>query len=455
MKFHIETLNASFPKGLFEADGTTSAECFIDGKKGFATYNAQTGEVVIKNYDVTGNTLKLTIDAQSLDTKLAQIVLNNGAFDYDGKIAVTGGHITITPSSTTLPPSSFEMAMSYDLSSFDITKFSGEVDYNLDEISFDNVQLNDLPDFLTDPKTNINIANPQLYLSLKNSCAQYGLGGKTGLSVTPYRDGSTTETLVMDEQIVIRASEGEGPMAFAISPEGNDLDPIPAYANAQKLLFSDFGKVLAGNGIPQEIAVDFTGAMVDGAANKFPLLLPGQSVEQYGIDAITGDYEFRAPLALANGSHIYYSGTEEDWDSEELEDLHISYLQLTADATSNLPVDVNFSAKLVNANGDKIGECEEIKLPAGAQNQPITLLIKPGNGKEDLTGINGVYYYVEVISGADEDANISQIPPLSPEQTIKLNNLKATIDGYYLYVDDEYSNFYPDAKDNNKKSARK
>lgn len=421
---YIEDLQIQFPKSL-EMKANTPAQASI------GTYDSKTGIATIDKADIEGNSITLTIEAKLIDLLEAGATLSDGSIDYTGDINVLSGKLYLEPEANVIPPEEFQMDVDYDLSSFDISSFSGTVDYDIEDLAFDDVELNNLPDFLSQDETSLRIANPQLYISIYNTCAEYGLKGFTGFEITPMRGNVASSTLVLPAEINVGDNNGVGPYKYAISPEGSALTPIGGYENAEKLAFPGLSDVLYGEGLPSTLKVEFSNPHMNGTTKNFPLSRAGSPEN---IEGVHGEYEFRAPLALADGSVIAYSGTEEDWDSEALEDLHIGKLELTALATSDVPLNVELSARLIDKNGRHIGVCDETILEANAKDQEFTLTIRPAEVQEELTGINGIYYSVKAIAPEGAD-NPSDVTPLSPEQTIQLNNIRAKINGYYLHLD--------------------
>ena len=420
-EFELKNVKINFPKGLYMADGSAA-------KASIGTYDPESGDVTISSYKASDGKVDLTVTAQLLNLKEIGIELKDKHFFFDGKISVNSGTLSLTPGRlTTNFPSEFDVDINYNLSSFDITTFTGRIDYKIDGLKFDDAMLNDIPDFLAQSETRIRLANPQLYLGITNSCAEYKLGGVTGLELTPYRNNEPGQTLVMNEDIRVGYNKGEGPYQFAISPEGNNLTPVAEYADATKLLFSDLGKVLYGDGLPQKLSVAFPDPHVDGMATKFPL---GQK-----LAAIKGNYLFRAPRALADGSQIVYSGTEDKWASDDLNDLYVKRLEVTADVTSTVPLEVQLSAQILNEKGDHMGKCEATTLPAMAENHPISITIIPDAGFDYIQNIDGIFYKAWAISKEDP-SNPSDVPALSPEQTLRLDNIRVKVSGKYLHIDD-------------------
>lgn len=443
-KLHIENLTVKFPAGLYDKDGKNPVPVILTpGISGSVEYVASTGILTINNIDLPGNSLELRLAAEIIDTEAADIVLANGTFDYNGEITVLkGSTFQFTPRAGVIPADRYEMTTTYSLSDFDILGFTGGINYTLDDVSFDDVELTDLPDFLNQDGTNISLVSPQLYLALNNSCSKYNLGGESGLTITSYRNGIPGTPLHMNEDMDINAANVE--TQFAISPQGRDL-AIPAsvskdYSNikdANKLLFSDFGSVLEGDGIPQQIAVDFTGARVFGVARTFPLLLESQNPDIYGLDGLSGKYRFRAPLQLGANSRILYSSTTKEWDSEALQDLHINSLKLKSNVSSNVPVNVKLGILVYDNHGFVVGKSEEdIDVAAMSQDNMVDFVILPVNNSGaidtngEITGIDKIKYTVTAFTEGSASSE-----PLNPDQTLTLSQIRATIDGYYLYTD--------------------
>lgn len=422
----LKDVRLRFPEGL-------SMKVGKDANSSIGEYDSESGVLTIPEFTTEDSRIPLVVTAEIIDTGKAGVKLENNKFDYDGTIDVIGGEIDMElKEGITDVPQDFDVTAEYDFSSFVIDTFSGEIDYELEGLEVEKARLEDLPDFLTQDETRIRLANPQLYLSIYNSCAEYDLGGVTGLSITPIRGMDKSKSLAMESQIVVGIDKGTGPYKYAISPEGKGLDPIDGYSDAERLPFSTLGDVLYGEGLPDEVEVDFTDPRIDGTASGFPLRVSGEPESEWNIPSIKGEYTFRAPLALADGSQIVYSGTEDGWDSEELRDLYVSVLEVTADVTSTVPLEVKLSASLVDTAGSHLGKCEAASLPAMARSYPIAITITPDAGQDFISDIDGIFYKAWAISTASGD-----VPPLSPDQTLRLDNIRVKVSGKYVKLDDD------------------
>lgn len=434
-EIRLSDVSIEFPEGLAMKDGR-HAQALVNSQASIATYNPSDGIVTINDYTMKSRTLRLTLEAQVINVHEVGAILSNGHFKYDGHITVLGGKMEMKPKAGHIPSERFMVATDYELSSFEIENFSGTVDYDIEGLSFDAIDLNSMPDFLSKPGTAIRLADPQLYISFNNTCAPYGLGGLTSLDVTSYRDGNVTQNLVMEDAIVVGSNDGIGPYKFAISPQGDKLQiNNPEYIGATKLMFSKFGDVLySPEGIPTSVDVEFATPMVLGKAKKFPLKITGEPEDKWKIDPVHGSYQFRAPLALENDSKIYYSDTQEDFDTDILDDLYVNRMVVEASALSEIPLDVALSAKLYDKDKNAIGFCRPVTIPYGEQTDfklEVTAYPDPENPEPDkfMERIDGIEYSVTAISN-DENA-----VSLSPQQTITLDNFKIRVNGKYVSLD--------------------
>lgn len=431
-----------FPKNLkvYGPDGTS----LINATSNIGNYNASTGELTISEYTSYTAETTLYIDANYID--MGRLENINNAFDYENTIQLKSGEISFISNNPSSMPGRFDFYAYYDLPAFDIDYFTGKINYEIEGLSFDPVNLDDMPDILNNEGTRVRIANPQLYFNLVNTCAPYDLGGDMQLELLASRPTGDIPYL-LPENIVV--NDGEEDAKFAISPEGENLKSMAEgydAANGTKMLkFTELSDLLYGNdekgyGIPSAIDVNFINPTMKGVAKRFPLEragVPGSGI----IQPITGSYLFKAPLAPADGSVIVYSGDNDSWDSDFFKDLRISSLTVTTTASSELPLDVNLSAHLINSRHEHIGICEMSQLlKANASNEDITITILPSAGQEYITDIIGIYY--EAIATQNTAyPSPADVPIISPDMTIKLENLRGRVDGEYVTtLDDDDDN---------------
>lgn len=439
-----------FPKG-FRSYNDASGNSLKSAVCNIGTYDAATGKLRITDYRTTDARTALTLTANVVETDGTPVLGNE--FDFTRSIRLEQGNITISTDNAAAFPPTFDFYAYYDLPGFEIDYFSGKIDYDIEGLAFDPVELNDMPEILTGDGTRVRIANPQLYLSLENTCAPYDLGGNIGLKLTANRPTGSID-YDLPEDIVVTPARSVS--KFAISPEGDNLKPIAGYTAADGtdfIRFDELSDVLYGSeakgyGIPSTVDVDFINPVITGTARRFPLRPLGNSTEGT-INAVNGNYIFKAPLALADGSVIVYNAQEDDWDSSDLRALEVTLLEVTADASSDLPLDVMLTAHLLDRKGNRIGRCETPNpLKANADGEKISIIITPTDSEGVMTDIDGIYYEATASQNNAYDAP-SDVPALSPEMKIQLKNLKLKVNGRYVKDlddddDDDSDNGYYD-----------
>lgn len=392
-----------------------------------STLGTLTGNVVtITNQVVTGGVLAFEVTSDQVLIKDGEGDVVGGVLKYEKEIVVKSGQLELTPSGTNLA-SEFTLETDYVLNEFEVNKFSGAIDKPIEDLTIDPINLDNLPDFLTQSGTNLVLSNPQLYLELNNPVAPYNLVAHTEMAFTQVRNGRPVdESIVLPGGLTISDNLPAGAVyKFALSPEGADLTPIAGFENAEKLSYPGLRDVLAGDGLPESLNVTLEPANVYGNnVEDFPL--------DGSIGGVTGNYIFRAPLALEPGTEIYKSGTEDDWSSEDLDRLYVTEVVLNATVTSEVPLGVKLGAHILNTAGQKVGKVvEEAYVPANCTDEQVEIKIVAENGTE-INNIDGITYdAVCLVTKDDKEAGKT----LAPSQSITLKNVRATVTGRYLYED--------------------
>ena len=330
--------------------------------------------------------------------------VENGQLSVAGTVGILGGNLKVNVSNVTLP-SSLDITARYTVSGFKLASFSGKIDYNMDAIHIDPISLNDLPDFLDSPETNLIIANPQILVSIKNPVGKW-LNGKGRIVLkSNFKNGQAVD--YPSDEFTLTGNESD----FAFCTPKTDYTYVK---------FDGLGHVLSNGqaGLPSSIEVNIDDINFAGDVEDFPL---------GDLGSAEGNYEFNAPLGFGNGSIVVYETTEADWGSEDLEKVCVNKIHLNAKCTTNLPVAIKLSVVPVDKNGKEIAVKENSGLfdvPAMADNKDIALLIESINGSP-ITNFDGVKFKAIV---SQDSGNTEAI---GPDLQILLKDLKVTVDGYY------------------------
>lgn len=421
-KISFSNVKLKLPQGLYMADGKTAARLNLgsyDPISGIATLNET---VETNGYS---NKIEVILEAGMLNAKVADINIVNHAIDYHGQAGLLkGGHISLTPNLEHITlPTSFDLSTDYSITSFDVATISGEVDYNIKGIEIDPIELTDLPDFLNDPETDITLVNPQIYLGAKNTTADYhtGLSGRIALD-SKFSNG---EKQAVSPPFTIGWENGPVDYNIAMATDIKNLDLLDKYPGATTLTYEGLNTILSSPdgaaGLPKRIGVSLDNLHFYGNAVNFPIKQNDGS--NFGvIPSTTGEYTFYAPLSMTPGSTIVYAKTEDGIsDDDGMEDISINSLKLTANAITNIPFSIKLDLVVMNKDGKRLGKSNSVNLQPNA-NSPITIIVE-STSDSPITDIDAVQYRARIVGTNDSR-------PLSPDQYIKLENIKLTVDGY-------------------------
>ncbi len=399
--FDVEYINLQLPAGLDVIPET-------------GTFDKKTGILTATNVKSSGN-------IASIKLKVTDIDFNSAGVDFDvdkrlvtfaGFYAVKSGRIVFSTRKVTgTVPSAVTLAIRYEMSEVDVKAFTGEVRYDVEGTEISDVNLNDLPDILSQEGTNITIVNPQIYLNITNPLSIYGVRARTGLMITSHSKDNVSKDYSLDDSYF--NIPGSASSQFYLSPEAVS-SYYPGYTNPEHVAFTSLSKVLSGDGLPSSLSIN----LVDPG-------MPVQRVKDFSLGVnlgkVEGQYTFYAPLALGSDSQIVYSETEDGWSSEDLDHVTIETLTVTALATSDLPLGVDVTAYPIDVNGNRIGNVsvEGAHVSAMAKDQPVEIRITG-----TITKLDGICYTATIKADDTKET-------LQPEMNIKFSNIRAKAKGYY------------------------
>jgi hypothetical protein len=396
------------------------------------SYDAKTGIWSISEYTTSASsaTFKITVNEFDFKTNDASFDSTQHTLSIPGEFSIISGLLTITPKqehSNSLP-STLDFEARYKLNDLVINSFSGRLHYQLEGLDISPITISNIPDFLDNEDTNLILANPQIYISTNNPVANEKLSCQAGLTLTAMRpsiDSMPDFAYSADSPITINYNNGiSGPYNFVLAPTPtassiNILDSKYS-SDLNGIVFTDLKNILAvpsnysGAKLPEKIAIELTNPeIVEGNVSDFAL---GRN-----IDGIKGSYEFVAPLALCNGSHIVYTKTNTGWNDEDVDALTITQLKVTANVTNNSPLAAELEAFPIDTSGNRIDgvTISSVTVDADAIDAPITITMSG-----TIKHLDGITYKATIKS--DSESTLSQ------DQTITLTNIKVTATGSYI-----------------------
>lgn len=433
------TLNISFkdPSGI--VSNMSVKDLRVQLPKGLDTpdYKNVDGIINLGDRTLTNGALKEEIRVSAVDfsainasdfTLVADNNGNNpGRIHYKGFIGIKDGTLIGGIRTGNTSPSNISMTLNPVLSPIIIDSFSGDLQYPVEGLDATSVNLDGLPDILTQDETNIRLSNPQLYLSINNPLAGYKIEAHSGMQMVAMRpSGNNSYQLPAGTEINVGYNKGpDGPYTFCLSPQKPDA-PYEGYPDFTHVPFPDLSSVLAGKGLPSQIDVYFSNARIGRShVDKFRL---GVSLNE-----VVGNYTFFAPLSFDPGSKVIYTNSDDGWNDDTLDKLTIEKLELTATVVNDLPFDITLTGYPLGTDSK---QCVD-----PATNQPVFLgqiVVKAGETTQinlattgTIVGLDGICYSAfAAVEG--EGAQL-----LKPTTSIRLSDIRAKVSGYYDEKDDD------------------
>lgn len=298
-----------------------------------------------------------------------------------------------------------------DVESAVIEKVRGIIDPKI-EISETSFDINDIPEFLSDPKNKLDVSNPQINITISNtSPLAIGLSGK----LTSYNKGNEIAT------VGVGADFGTAPITIL----GNRtttfvISSKPVTGAENNIIVPDLGTLIET--IPDRISFH--------DANSHAI----KEVADYTLGTTYSyncDYEAVVPLAFGDALALYYTHEDDGWDSD-LEKYNFNTAEVTVDVINTIPLTLKPSATALNINGndmDNITATVEGSIEAGSTGTPNSSSVKiilRSTGK-NMAGLDGIRLMLD----ASSDSRFKGMN-LNEKQALKFENIRITIKGGIL-----------------------
>ena len=432
----VENFSFKVPKGLEGTlvlktkDGKQYTTDKIDSKTGVAEFDAE--EIVMPDgeFEMEFNVSSLNEDI--LEQTLDQIKENDN-FSVEDNFGVNAGAIGIYDADFkdqskdktdeekyNALPDELNYVSEQEMTDISVEDFSGNLDYAVEDVNIEPIDLSDVPDLLNQTGTYLNFTNPQLYLSLNNPVAdgaEQTVPASTKFEITSVdKDGKENKySLDKGEEIVADAANNY----FYLSPKTvENADKYESFEQAEHVKFSTLGQILSGGdeatslGIPTQLVVKAIDTRVK--ADNIQNFKLGQE-----FAPISGRYVFYAPLSLTPGSRIRYQEEYDGWNTEELDDITISALKVSCTVTTDVPFALDVKMTPIDKFGKRLTNCTATgKVVSKAQKQTLELVMTG-----EIKNLDGIV--IDAYATAESDDT------LTPGMQINMENIKASVSGKY------------------------
>ncbi len=285
----------------------------------------------------------------------------------------------------------------------EVKTFSGGFKYKINDIEVAPVNIENLPEILSEEGTKIQIANPQLYLKIYNPYRKNNITTSASLRI----EGNVEDYVPLTKDISINEENN----CYVLSPKNENL----LYSQYKWVDFGGLANLLGGKKIPErlDITVEIPELNVSNVDN-FEL---GKS------QSVTGSWEFYTKFSLTDKTNIKYIKEWDDWGSKDLNGLTVEKAVVTFNVKKDVALKADKLEFFLLGKDTKDGKTER------SLHGETTLTTDEAELNIPMTGgpIKDIYGGRLVVSlkGEEEGKDINT------NQKIEISNLRMKVDGYY------------------------
>ena len=306
------------------------------------------------------------------------------------------------------------------IASFDdiiITEARGIFDPEIELDNVGTVNINSLPDFLTEEEVVADIDNPQIWLTLSSTMP---LGGIINAQLS----SDTHPSPIMLDPIQVAASQdGVTPALTRIVICRHAPAGLTGYL---PLIVPNLSELIEKLKEPMEIK--FT-------VNSAKALQETATIKLGYTYTLAPEYKFECPLAFGDKAIIVYSEEENDWhkDIDKLQLAKGAYVHVTGTAVNKIPADLVLDIKPLDINGQELSpdvlNVELIKKEVagtkdGANESPIEAKISG-----DVSRLDGIVLKLK----ANSNEQLRGVTLNKNSQTLLLKDVSAKLVGKIIY----------------------
>lgn len=388
-------------------------------------YDAEKGIITFHNISSSAKiNIKANISSLDFSTPPPTVVFTPGVLGADGSIDFDGAVLLgITFDEVNKEGNSLQnlyMSAKMTMGAIRVTEATGKFKPNLDLEDLGNVNINNVPDFLTDYDVTINLYNPVIELTANSDIDVAGVATATLIA----EDERGNEMAKVEIRGLNIKPNGTTRLCICKHKEGIDetkYDQVKVVSN-----LSDIVKK-----IPHRINCK---AEVDADTYRKGTVKLGK---KYTIDA---DVYMKAPLAFDEGAQIVYTDTIDGWneDIDKFSFAEGAYIEMTTEVENKMPAYLNVSAFAIDVNGKEIPQhrirvdvSNSVKASEDGEKAvvtPVTIKLRE-NEKGALKTVDGIVFRVTAAAGEKDAQTIVGKTINAYKHTLTARNIKVRLVG--------------------------
>lgn len=388
-------------------------------------YDAEKGIITFRNISSSAKiNIKANISSLDFSTPPPTVVFTPGVLGADGSIDFDGAVLLgITFDEVNKEGNSLQnlyMSAKMTMGAIRVTEATGKFKPNLDLEDLGNVNINNVPDFLTDYDVTVNLYNPVIELTATSDIDVAGVATATLIA----EDERGNEMAKVEIRGLNIKPNGTTRLCICKHKEGIDetkYDQVKVVSN-----LSDIVKK-----IPHRINCK---AEVDADTYRKGTVKLGK---KYTIDA---DVHMSAPLAFDEGAQIVYTDTIDGWneDIDKFSFAEGAYIEMTTEVENKMPAYLNVSAFAIDVNGKEIPQhrirvdvSNSVKASEDGEKAvvtPVTIKLRE-NEKGALKTVDGIVFRVTAAAGEKDAQTIVGKTINAYKHTLTARNIKVRLVG--------------------------
>lgn len=391
------------------------------------SYDPKTGKITLKDVNTASDIVikgeVTTLDFKATPTTNNKLTFvankkNEGKVNMKGEIETSISFDEINANVTSIP-SDLHLSAVMSMDDITITSAKGKFNPDIDLGNLGNIEINDVPDFLTGDEVNVNLHNPVIELKIGSDIA---VTGKVSGTIVATFDNGKPNCSVAIPKMTIKPNANTR-ICICKHKEGvnaTNYDEVVEVPNLSDI-FATIPKTIKFN-------ADASADATQEAEVKLG--------HQY---TITPKYNITAPLAFDAGANISYTDSFDGWN-EDIEDCEFAegtYIELTADIENKLPAYLDVNADAIDVDGNKMSQdLIEVKVSNsiaastdGVQAKTTPIIITLREKKSGmLKKVDGLKYNIKLAAGEGNDAIVGKTIN-AYHHTITAKNIKVKLVG--------------------------
>lgn len=388
-------------------------------------YDAEKGIITFHNISSSAKiNIKANISSLDFSTPPPTVVFTPGVLGADGSIDFDGAVLLgITFDEVNKEGNSLQnlyMSAKMTMGAIRVTEATGKFKPNLDLEDLGNVNINNVPDFLTDYDVTINLYNPVIELTATSDIDVAGVATATLIA----EDERGNEMAKVEIRGLNIKPNGTTRLCICKHKEGIDetkYDQVKVVSNLSDIVRK----------IPHRINCK---AEVDADTYRKGTVKLGK---KYTIDA---DVYMKAPLAFDEGAQIVYTDTIDGWneDIDKFSFAEGAYIEMTTEVENKMPAYLNVSAFAIDVNGKEIPQhrirvdvSNSVKASEDGEKAvvtPVTIKLSE-NEKGALKTVDGIVFRVTAAAGEKDAQTIVGKTINAYKHTLTARNIKVRLVG--------------------------